>query len=309
MDSSTFTDYSSNTHELESNLVPDKFILRKVAFEKVESTKLYITPPEIQDISSSADIDEIMKKKLEKTLLQTCTKDGFVISSSSSLNQMNRAKMADDITIVSRNAGVSPSEHLNGSWLYTIFYKYHVCNPPIGTIIPAIVCSTNKIGMMCNFWPYKNKMEDVDDPTKITIQSKQFIQGRAGFIVILLPKALHQQINVPDCNPNELYDKYEKQLDTLSPNKKLLVYVKILQKKFDINDKQISAVGILYSKDGSDSQQIEENDEEPSEKEDESHSNKSGVDSDKIVSEHDSSHEEDGDVDDFEDDMNISDDE
>ena len=293
---------STQDYEVERNLTPDKLVLKRIAFEKIDSTKLYITPPEIQEISSSEDIDEMMKKKIEKKILQRCTKDGFVISSSSSISQMNRSKMANEISVVSRNAGISPPEHLNGSWLYTVLYKYTVCNPPVGTVVPVIVCSKNKIGMMCNLWPYRNKDVDVDDSEKITISSKQFIQGRSGFVAILLPKALHQQINVPECDPEELYSKYENQMETLPSDRKLLVYVKILQKKFDINDKQISAVGILFSND--DSQINEQIDDEPTEKEEPDTPN-SEIDYEKnnsLSSEEDDYIEDDNEINSFEDD-------
>ena len=54
---------SKQDYEVERNLTPDKLVLKRIAFEKIDSTKLYITPPEIQEISSSEDIDEMMKKE------------------------------------------------------------------------------------------------------------------------------------------------------------------------------------------------------------------------------------------------------
>ena len=78
------------------------------------------------------------------------------------------------------------------------------------------------------------------------------IRSHANFIIIFLPKALHYNSKDNDetekKTPIELYDEEQLRIDKLEleeNNTQPIIHIKILQKRFDINDKQISAVGIL----------------------------------------------------------------
>ena len=226
----------------------DQTVIDKVECDEIDNIHLYIDPHELHELNSPAAIQHNLLAKLKKRLLNRCTKAGFVVSNN--LPGSSRADTA--IEIVSREAGIAPPEHMNGSWLYRVCYRYTVCNPPIDVIIPTVVCSKNKMGMMTTFWPFCRDTTDADDAQqdsskKWCVKADQMHQARlTKYLVILLPKALHT-----DAATARAYADYESHMETDAVTKqgKPVVRVKILQKKFDINDKQISAVGVLVPDD------------------------------------------------------------
>jgi hypothetical protein len=113
------------------------------------------------------------------------------------------------------------------------------------------------MGMMTTFWPFcpttdtanannkaNNKANANPKAAQWCVKADQMHQARmTKYLVILLPKALHTEPAKA-----RAYANYEKYMDDVT-NGKPVVRVKILQKKFDINDKQISAVGVLVPDD------------------------------------------------------------
>ena len=212
---------------------------------------VYLRPNEMHTITSKADIEDMIRRKIGLSVQQCCSEHGFVLSgigSTRSRTQSNRA-LHKPLQIISRSAGEIPAEHLNGSFLYSVCYRVFACNPPIGKVLPMTVLDKNKLGIRCYYYPYQY------DTEKNEVSNGDAIKASANFVVAFLPKALHYSSNhETDGNdgdvlsPDELYKREELRIDELlnsNSSKQAILHVKILQKRFDINDKQISTVGVL----------------------------------------------------------------
>ncbi len=117
---------------------------------------------------------------------------------------------------------------LQGSVLYTVKYKALVCNPIIGSVIVAKIDNTNQFGLLCN------------------VKS-----GNNSVIDIIVPKKLISVVSEIDLDNLKIGDT---------------VSIKLLGKKFHINDKKISGIGTIISTTANASVQLEE---EPKETEEE----------------------------------------
>ena len=211
---------------------------------------VYLRPNEMHTITSKADIEDMIRRKIGLSVQQCCSEHGFVLSgigSTRSRTQSNRA-LHKPLQIISRSAGEIPPEHLNGSFLYSVCYRVFACNPPIGKVLPMTVLDKNKLGIRCYYYPYQY------DTDKNEVSNSDIIKASANFVVAFLPKALHyssgQQAGDDNdtVTPDELYKREEMRIDDLlnsNSSKQAILHVKILQKRFDINDKQISTVGVL----------------------------------------------------------------
>lgn len=210
---------------------------------------VYLLPSEIHTITSTADIDDMIRRKIGLSVMQCCSEHGFILSgigSTRSRTQSNRA-LHKPLQIITRSAGEIPAEHLNGSFLYNVCYRVFACNPPIGKVLPMTVLDKNKLGIRCFYYPYQY------DTEKNEVANGDVMKASANFIVAFLPKALHYSsggTNADDnsVSPEELYKKEEARIDDLlnsGGSTQAILHVKVLQKRFDINDKQISTVGML----------------------------------------------------------------
>jgi hypothetical protein len=201
-------------------------------------------------ITSTTDIDDMIRRKIGLSVQQCCTEHGFILSgigSTRSRTQSNRA-LHKPLQIVARSVGEIPAEHLNGAFLYNVCYRVFACNPPIGKVLPMTVLDKNKLGIRCYYYPFQYNINTND------VENSDVMKASANFVVAFLPKALHYSSGGSDVNndndtsPEELYKKEEARIDDLlnsGGSTQAILHVKVLQKRFDINDKQISTVGIL----------------------------------------------------------------
>jgi hypothetical protein len=218
--------------------------MAEVLHRQRDTARVYLTPRELMDVSASNPLVSVLLAKVKAKRESVCTKDGLIMSLGAG------PLLCSD--------GEAPPEHLNGCLLYTVEFTTSVCNPAVNQEIDTVLSSFNKIGFMCQYFPFADDADDLpaasppasDDADAVadaerpppTVGSHTFARyhSKASCIVILVPKALN--LTKPDSR--ELYLQAEAHLqqnDTL----KLRMRVRILQKKFDINDKQITAVGVL----------------------------------------------------------------
>lgn len=192
------------------------------------------------------------------------------------------------LRILTRSAGDIPAEHLNGSFVYRVCYSHYVCNPPLYVVIPAVVCEKNKLGIRCHYYPYTYDTATNEVATGDVMRARaHFVAIFLPKALHCNLQMMHNEDDevVPgeggegsegggdgvddgggdraQMTPKELYEAEEARIDANDSNdghdtyderygggngKQVIVHVKILQKRFDINDKQISAVGVLEKK-------------------------------------------------------------
>ena len=211
-----------------------------------DTCKIYIKPHEMYTLTSKSAINHLIQRKVALLVQQSCSKYGFVlsgVSSTRSMTQSNRA-LCKPLQIVSRSVGEIPPEHLNGSFLYKICYKVFVCNPPIGKVLPVVVLDKNKIGIRCYYYPF---LYNTDTNT---VLKSDVIKANTNFVILFLPKALHYNHTEEGTEKtfSDAYNAEEERIDKYAQedsDRQPILHVKILQKRFDINDKQISVVGVL----------------------------------------------------------------
>lgn len=242
----------------------------EVCTDVVNECNIYLRPQELMQVSTKNTVDHLIEKKLGAQIVQSCSKDGFVLSESKSVRNENRSNRAlyRPLRIITRSPGEVPAEHLNGAFVYRVCYTHFVCNPPIQAIVPAVVCEKNKLGIRCHYYPYTYDSQDN------TVEATDVARAGAHFLAIFLPRVLHsnlqtdgeadhESVEQPTLSAAELYEQEERRIDTNEKDleatmsgtqpgdgdaptrKRTIIHVKILQKRFDINDKQISAVGVL----------------------------------------------------------------
>jgi hypothetical protein len=259
----------------------------EVCTDVVNECSIYLRPQELVQLSEHNTVDHLIEKKLGSQIVQSCSKDGFVLSESKSIRNESRSNRAlyKPLRIITRSPGEVPAEHLNGAFVYRVCYSHFVCNPPIHAVVPAVVCEKNKLGIRCHYYPYTFNTDDN------TVEATDVARAGAQFLAIFLPRVLHSNLQMasdPDgdagmhdadsnslktssLSPAELYEQEEERIDTNekeleaamsaapvheggeneggggapTTRKRTIIHVKILQKRFDINDKQISAVGVL----------------------------------------------------------------
>lgn len=115
------------------------------------------------------------------------------------------------ITILKYSMGSVMAVSLNGDIIYSVQFSAKVCNPSNDTVIQAKVVNTNKFGILAEF-----SMESPHGKGPVTI------------LEIIVAK-------------NALDDAQAKDLDTIEPGD--MIRVKVLGKKFELNDKKISVIG------------------------------------------------------------------
>lgn len=252
--------------------------VRLMCTDIVNHSNIYIRPQELVTITTPDAVDRLIEKKIGSQTVQSCSKDGYVLSSADSARSRSKSShvLYKPLQILTRSPGEIPPEHLNGAFVYRVCYSHYVCNPPIHVVIPAVVCEKNKLGIRCHYYPYTYDRDTNE------VSSGDVVRANAQFVAIFLPKALHCNLQYvgtgmgvsgvdeegvdgegdadgapPKKSPKELYETEEARIDasesheatadtlaSYSPNR-VIVHVRILQKRFDMNDKQISAVGVL----------------------------------------------------------------
>ena len=127
-----------------------------VCFDTIGHARVYVRPHELYTLTDTRSVDQMLKRKVAASVVQTCSKDGYVLSGTASQRGASRANRAlcRPLEIVSRSLGTVPHEHLNGALVYQVCYKHLVCNPPLDIVVPAVICDSNKLGMRCHYYPY-----------------------------------------------------------------------------------------------------------------------------------------------------------
>lgn len=247
--------------------------------------KVSVRPLELVRLTRSYTVDMLIEQKVGATLTQSCSKDGFVLSGPRSLRAETHANRAlcKPLRILTRSSGEVPPEHLNGSFVYRVSYSHFVCNPPLGVVIPVVVTEKNKLGIRGYYYPYTydadtNEVLGHD----VARGGAQFmtvflpkalhcsgLAANSGFGVDDPdddpddPDDLDDDASVPADgndsaperrNPKELYEAEEARIDANETDdaqddyerrKRVIIHARVLQKRFDINDKQISVVAVL----------------------------------------------------------------
>tara|TARA_Y100000590_G_scaffold470766_1_gene669719 strand:- start:1099 stop:1599 length:501 start_codon:yes stop_codon:yes gene_type:complete len=116
--------------------------------------------------------------------------------------------MPHTLSIINRSLGQALVSHFNGNVIYNINYSVKVCNPLEGNIIEATVVNVNKMGAMAN-------------------------SGQDGILPLNILLAKQHHID------NETFE-------SLKEGNKIMI--KVLGKRFDSGEDQISVIGLLEKK-------------------------------------------------------------
>lgn len=129
-----------------------------------------------------------------------CTKYGYIKHNS--------------IEIIKISPGTMRLVSLNGDIIFHVQFKADICNPAIGTVIPAVITNSNKFGILA-----ETSVKVMDDTGKMlsipvieTVITKQGV-GIAGNVDL-------ETLNIGDS-----------------------INIEVLGKKFELNDKKICVVG------------------------------------------------------------------
>lgn len=244
-----------------------------VCTEVVNERRVYLRPQELHTISRAHTVDDIIAEKVSRSMVQCCSKDGYVLSRMQSVRHASHGnrELHKPTRILTRSPGEVLAEHQNGAFMYRVSFTQYVCNPPIHVVIPAVVSEKNKLGIRCYYYPFTY------DALANEVSAGDVGLAGARFLAVFLPKALHCNLtagdegdddesgildeeaaetveSAPEVTPNTLYkdeerriEEHQQKFDHTLPDEatKIIVHVRILQKRYDINDRQISAVGVL----------------------------------------------------------------
>lgn len=170
--------------EKKNNPIQQDIFIRTVLIDKVR-----LKPNQI-----SSNLKDVLQWILEKQYEGKCSYHGFIRPNSIKVFNYSMGKIFD--------------ASLNGDVDYHVQYYAYLCNPAIGSIVPAIVTNKNNFGVLAESFVDNYKRKD-------------------SVLEIIVVKS-HQTDKSID-------------LDSLKENDK--VNVEILGKKFELNDKKISAWG------------------------------------------------------------------
>jgi len=112
----------------------------------------------------------------------------------------------NSIKIIKRSIGSVLSSHFNGNILYNIEFSVDVCNPLEGTIIDVLVKNINKMGILCEV------SEEENSPLTILLARQHHINNES-------------YLNLKDGD---------------------LIQIKIIGKRFEYGDNQISVIAVLH---------------------------------------------------------------
>jgi DNA-directed RNA polymerase subunit E'/Rpb7 len=146
---------------------------------------------------------EVVTDKLKSMFEGTCSRHGFVLKGSISIHRIVSARVE--------------AASLNGDVRYDVQYLASVCNPPVGSVLPARVVNSNSFGMMLH-----SGVTDSDGTFSPIVE----------IIVPLAPMDPSQETN-------------PSQASTVTPPALVgeAVHVELIGKKFKLNDPRICAIG------------------------------------------------------------------
>lgn len=125
----------------------------------------------------------------------------------------------DSIEIIKVSAGNVRMVSLNGDVIFTVQYRADVCNPAVGTLVRGTVANINKFGILAEAY-----ISTIDD--------KGVTQNTPVISIIVTKQGVGIVGNV-DLEKIKIGDE---------------VNVEILGRKFELNDKKISAVGKIVQR-------------------------------------------------------------
>lgn len=193
-----------------------------VCLQVTSTQRVDLTPEEFATLQRPTpqqsiydQITRLLEKKIKKDVEGKCCKNGLVLKGS--------------VEVLTREVGYIPKGHFNGHFVYNVTYKYLVCNPSVGVVIPCRIMSTNQIGPLAHFVHFLHEEVTMNDNLFNHLINEQFQKYP---IVIKIPIELHKE---------------KEPVQQLSASNQI-VYVEVLGKKFELEDKQISVVAKLSSK-------------------------------------------------------------
>lgn len=191
-----------------------------VCLQVTATQRVDLTPEEFSNFKETDSIynqiNNSLEEKIKNDVEGKCNKNGLVLNGS--------------VRILTRDVGYVSKGHFNGNYVYNVTYQLLVCNPSVGVIIPCKIIAKNKIGLMAHFIHFLHFNENDDNVMNRNID-KQF---KKYPIVIKIPAELHKPEQQQYINDLELEE---------------IIYVEVLGRKFDLEDKQISVVAKLSNED------------------------------------------------------------
>lgn len=134
--------------------------------------------------------------------------------------------LPDTISIIGYSMGVAKSITLNGDVDYLVQYNASVCNPAVGSVVLGKVTNMNKLGLLAESYI------DVNDEKYPVIET----------IIVANSSTNKSEVDIASVGINDL------------------ITIEIVGKKFELNDKKISAIGrILNAKNKERTKLLQEN--------------------------------------------------
>lgn len=153
-------------------------------------TSVHLAPKDL-----TLDFSDNLLRKLQNSLEGICTRHGYIKPSS--------------LEIVRRSAGQFVKQHFNGHLRFDVVCRAEVCNPPINTIVEAIIKNKNELGIHAESSLH---MGDNDVPV----------------LDIIIPKRAAGIQSEIDLTEFDVGDR---------------IFVEVLGKRFQLNDRKISIIG------------------------------------------------------------------
>lgn len=192
-----------------------------ICFQSTLTQRVDLLPEELGKLNDKTDIYEqigtILEDKIRDEIEGKCNRQGLVLKGS--------------LKLISRDVGMIVKGHFNGNMVYNVLYKILICNPNVNVILPCKVINKNKIGLLTHFIPFTtidfNADEDISETNRmIESQFKEYP------LLIKVPYELHTS------DETHLFQ---------TVNDGDIVYVNVLGKKFELNDRQLTVIGKLSS--------------------------------------------------------------
>ena len=161
---------------------------------------------------------EVVLQQLRMRFEGLCSRHGYILPGTTVLHRI----------VSGRVEAVS----LNGDVRYDVQYFASVCNPPVGTVLPARVVNMNKFGVLAHSGVQAE--DGTFRPVVESIITRQPISGAAE-----VPNAPNRQ---------ELGEEDDDAVDLDSLAIGDMIFVEIVGKKFELNDEKISVIGRATSR-------------------------------------------------------------
>jgi DNA-directed RNA polymerase subunit E'/Rpb7 len=147
---------------------------------------------------------EVLQQQIRDKVEGICSRHGYVLPNSVMVHRISPGRME--------------AVSLNGDVRFDVQYYAHVCNPPVGAVLPARVANTNRFGVLAHCGILQRDGEFL--PVVEAIATKQPISGKS--------------------EPSEV------DIDALSVGDD--IRIEVLGKKFELNDDRISVIARVVGK-------------------------------------------------------------